>query len=393
MSCANKAFLQLHHEDTKTWNVSVKQSESDSDSITISVQIRAPVVKQPGCEPIADKNFYKIHSDKNNWRNALDICAEEEAHLLVINSEEEAEDVISLIEKHGTTRWVHWVGFHDHFQEGDYVTIFNEKLNSSGYQKWAPGEPGGSSSLNCGFFYYSNEYQFFPGLGYYRLHGMDSRKNWRDAQKVCEQEGSHLLVINSVKEEEVIRNLIEQGHTTGRLHWVGVHDQYREGRYVTVCNDSIKLAGYRRWYPGQPQGSRALNCLYYVFKNSSHRGLADGDCDWTGPFICEDESQGAKTAPVPTNGYRNVPGLSKSLYKVHNITRSWYNAVHECEKDGAHLVIINSEQEEQALMDIGGKGFQWVGIHDQYSEGDFITIFKSQRKTSRTRGVLRTVLE
>ena len=69
---------------------------------------------------------YKIHTDKQNWENARQICEEEGAHLLVLNSQHEADSVRKLIEKKGTGIIYFWVGFHDTHQEGNYITVFSK---------------------------------------------------------------------------------------------------------------------------------------------------------------------------------------------------------------------------------------------------------------------------
>lgn len=38
-------------------------------------------------------------------------------------------------------RWGVWVGVHDLYQEDEFVTIHNEPLAETGFNKWQPGEP------------------------------------------------------------------------------------------------------------------------------------------------------------------------------------------------------------------------------------------------------------
>ena len=37
--------------------------------------------------------YYKVHVDKKNWNSAVRICEEEGAHLLIVDSDEEAHKV------------------------------------------------------------------------------------------------------------------------------------------------------------------------------------------------------------------------------------------------------------------------------------------------------------
>ena len=72
------------------------------------------------------KGWYKVHIDEKNWFDAQDVCAREGANLLVINSREEAEAMHALVVKTGTIGKHHWIGFHDVYEEGNYITIFSK---------------------------------------------------------------------------------------------------------------------------------------------------------------------------------------------------------------------------------------------------------------------------
>ncbi|KAJ9596773.1 hypothetical protein L9F63_012204 [Diploptera punctata] len=504
------------------WNVSIRNTIKimrNDTTFFITIQLTAPALGGD-CQASAVKKYYKVHSDKMSWSDALEACKQEDAHLAVLDSQQETDDIIELIERAETIRWVHWIGFHDYFREGDYTTIFNEKLT---YTRWAPGEPGGGPGLNCGFFSFrnmthygmadgnckdeyryicekensapgyesasrenklpvsqdnnptsnrsknlnqlenqrqnvsanqinnqlknppenqgnnqqknvsSNNYQqrkqpanevsaqqknfasqknneqnnqqaiqeqresadenensttswkenpdtgytYVPRLGHYKLHNVSERRSWHEAHATCAREGSHLLILNSEHEENVIKFLIEISHTRGRLHWLGFHDQYREGKYITVCNGTLE---YAKWYPGRPEGSKQLNCGYYLYHNATHHGMADGDCTWSGPFICEDENI-EKRPSLPHSGYLKAPG-SLGYYKKYKELKKFQAAIQACENDGSHLIIINSDLEERVMMVLAGKGSHWVGIHDSYSEGKYLTVFNDTLKST-----------
>ena len=76
--------------------------------------------------------WYKIHTDVKNWSDAKEVCIREGANLLVINSRQEAKAMVSLMEKTGTTGKFHWIGFHDVYEEGNYITIFSKCSNVTG---------------------------------------------------------------------------------------------------------------------------------------------------------------------------------------------------------------------------------------------------------------------
>ena len=82
--------------------------------------------------------FYKVHSDRQTWGDAMEACEQEDAHLAVIDSHTEAVDLIEMIEKAETTKWVHWIGFHDHFREGEYTTVFSEYVTQLSSGSFSP---------------------------------------------------------------------------------------------------------------------------------------------------------------------------------------------------------------------------------------------------------------
>jgi hypothetical protein len=53
---------------------------------------------------------------------------------------------------------------------------------------------------------------------------------------------------------------------------------------------------------------------------------------------------------VTALGYEFIPGLGE--YKYHTEKRSWHKARDICQKEDAHLVIINSQREAEALLDL-----------------------------------------
>ena len=79
---------------------------------------------------------YKLHTDLKNWTDAQKVCEQENANLMVINSRKEAEAMRLLLEKLGYTRNHYWIGFHDVYEEGNYVTIFSKYCNDTCIAKY-----------------------------------------------------------------------------------------------------------------------------------------------------------------------------------------------------------------------------------------------------------------
>jgi hypothetical protein len=79
------------------------------------------------------------------------------------------------------------------------------------------------------------DYELLPELGYYKFH--TDIKTWDKAQDVCENEGAHLAVINSLTEAKSlpsiwIRNLFNDWRKDAA--YIGTWDPKGNGEFVTI---------------------------------------------------------------------------------------------------------------------------------------------------------------
>ena len=85
----------------------------------------------------------------------------------------------------------------------------------------------------------------------------------------------------------------------------------------------------------------------------------------------------------PGPDYELIPGVG--YYKFHRQAKTWNEARVTCQREGGHLVIVNSLTEAGALLHLWEpytKMFpdwrnDWAhaGFHDQFAEGDHVTVF------------------
>jgi hypothetical protein len=88
------------------------------------------------------------------------------------------------------------------------------------------------------------DYQLVPGLGYYKFHAVAEK--WDDARKICTQEGTHLLILNSGTEMDAVKSIwSKQPNISGTIYpdyiFVGVHDRFNEGEYITILGTVVEL--------------------------------------------------------------------------------------------------------------------------------------------------------
>jgi len=74
-------------------------------------------------------------------------------------------------------------------------------------------------------------------------------EKWNDARKICIEEGTHLLILNSGAEMDAVTSIwSKHPNITGDVHsnylYAGVHDRFNEGEYITIFGTVVE-----RYYP------------------------------------------------------------------------------------------------------------------------------------------------
>ncbi|KAK7790052.1 hypothetical protein R5R35_007428 [Gryllus longicercus] len=82
--------------------------------------------------------------------------------------------------------------------------------------------------------------------------------------------------------------------------------------------------------------------------------------------------------PPPGPGYVSVPGVG--YYRIHKELHTWAEAKAICEAEGGHLLIINSEAEDKAILQLLKRTpnlstWLFIGFDDKEKEGFYVTIF------------------
>ncbi|KAJ9588893.1 hypothetical protein L9F63_017833, partial [Diploptera punctata] len=91
--------------------------------------------------------YYKLYKFKLNWGDAWIQCKEDNAHLVVIDSDKELEVVKKLQSDTRNKDWA-YVGVHDLFLNTYYVTVLDQPFITSSYN-WTRNEPTDSAAENC----------------------------------------------------------------------------------------------------------------------------------------------------------------------------------------------------------------------------------------------------
>lgn len=135
-----------------------------------------------------------------------------------------------------------------------------------------------------------DDYHYTLGMGAHKLHTRAA--TWNNARKICNEEGGHLAIINSLAEERILLNLFNHsGPIRGAVYpneaFLGIHDLYTEGEWVSVLGDSLAKTGFTIWsdkWGGQPDNGGGKQHCGALMREGS---MDDVACDVQFPFFCE----------------------------------------------------------------------------------------------------------
>lgn len=99
--------------------------------------------------------------------------------------------------------------------------------------------------------------------------------NWTQAEEMCREKGSHLVVITSQAEQDFILS-----HYNNNEYWIGLTDLEKEGTFKWV--DGTPLS-YTFWKAGEPNNLITEDCAHV----STNGKWNDNFCHWKLHALCE----------------------------------------------------------------------------------------------------------
>jgi hypothetical protein len=147
-----------------------------------------------------------------------------------------------------------------------------------------------------------------------------------------------------------------------------------------VLGKPLSKTGYHKWAPTQPDNTNDNEHCGAIFRNGL---LNHNNCENKAMFFCEKSVSNSRKPSIQkppselsSDGYTVLEEFGAS-YKFHDDRQVFGQAVASCTSDEAYLFWASSQNETNAIitkiMPTSSHGI-WLGIHDIYSEGDFITV-------------------
>ncbi|CAL8384873.1 unnamed protein product [Gadus morhua 'NCC'] len=364
---------------------------------------------EPGWRPYQGRCYY-FSVEPKSWNQAHASCLTLGGDLMSIQTYQERQWVRSQLDGNS-----YWIGLNDRVMEGQWDwTDGSPFIESLVY--WVPGQPdnwGKDPGQDCGQVLgasqglwtdercdtalkyickvtnpnppvqcdVANGWTDF-GSYCYKLKS-ETTKSWLAARHDCLKEGGDLLSLSSTQEEEFVSGIL--GLSPMDL-WLGFSTlkcnklscQVEVGNVAFSWSDASPST-WTNWAPEQPSpiDLQAGTCAALI-KGSRFGEWRAHVCRYERPYMCKR----ALNTICPA-GWQSFAGSCYWLVSNTALLTTWYEAQTRCTDLSAHLVIINSQEEQYYIngflpdlhhIDIPDL---WIGLSDKETDGTWAWVDRS----------------
>ncbi|KAH0628969.1 hypothetical protein JD844_010645 [Phrynosoma platyrhinos] len=121
----------------------------------------------------------------------------------------------------------------------------------------------------------NKKWEYFDGGCYYFS---VQKATWQQAKTQCENQNSHLVVIDNVAEQNFL-----ESHTKNILYYIGLTDVAVEGQWRWVDGTNYEK-GFKKWLEGEPNNSGKNEHCAHLNRDGKWN---DVPCDRTYFYVCE----------------------------------------------------------------------------------------------------------
>ncbi|RVE44445.1 hypothetical protein evm_010922 [Chilo suppressalis] len=200
-----------------------------------------------------------------------------------------------------------------------------------------------------------------------------------EASSVCQVEGSVLMTPSSHYDIEQLHGMVKQFPDIGDKVWVSSDGEEHESDEEPAIIDL------------EPRPDRFSSQFDRTCEVVTRHGKIEATyCSRRLPFICKVPARDApynSECGVYSKGYIKGQNVS-SCYKIPRIAYTWNQAYAECQAQGAHLVVLNSQAESDAVFEIMKNDAKIEGAHFWWF---FFAGFRAEVPTDGSPRVFKTI--
>ncbi|XP_061083578.1 CD209 antigen-like [Conger conger] len=208
------------------------------------------------------------------------------------------------------------------------------------------------------------------------------QKSWNDNHKYCKEQGADLVIINNEDEQ----NFTNQNAVEGE-YWIGLHDPDPNKSCFRWVDGTRPQTTF--WKPGAPDEQR--NHEECVFTGPGALSWGSTHCYQPRRCICERKPYavslqalaavchaGCYLKPMVLTDLMHPPKVTgckpscpeswksfpSKCYLFTQTQKSWSDCRTHCKGQGADLVIINTEDQQNFINQNAVEGEYWIGLYD-----------------------------
>ncbi|XP_076643422.1 C-type lectin lectoxin-Thr1-like isoform X4 [Halictus rubicundus] len=135
----------------------------------------------------------------------------------------------------------------------------------------------------CANNFSRRDYVVTPGIGAHKF--FKKEVTWNTARDICVRNGGQLPMIDSAEKEAVFRSWMTNETLTGV--WLGVHDLFEQGTWLTLSGERVATMSYYPWAEGEPNNWHEEQHCGVLWLKATAAGICDSKCTVKESFICE----------------------------------------------------------------------------------------------------------
>jgi hypothetical protein len=191
-----------------------------------------------------------------------------------------------------------------------------------------------------------------------------TQSSWDVQKATCEADGGWLVTVQSEEENSWVMNYMVPGRKFNIKTWIGANDNTTETVWVWERGSSTFL----NWNNGEPNNfANKEDCMQMRFTGKWN----DANCAAAFPAVCEKPAQ-FRYCP---SGYAYSDVIADGrCYKLLIDAKTRNDQTTLCSSSGAHLVTVESGEENRYLKDYWAPSFSYIflGFNDRVREGNFV---------------------